>query len=89
MYKIINDSEHNYLRLDPIPSEETVEKYYKEDFYNEKNQLFNDSSLEVQIKDKVFFNSKMFFTSTSTTRCLYFPFLTLDTASEILPDASI
>tara|TARA_B100000965_G_scaffold397140_1_gene413177 strand:- start:46 stop:927 length:882 start_codon:yes stop_codon:yes gene_type:complete len=58
MYKIINDSKHNYLRLDPIPSEETVEKYYKEDFYNEKNQLFNDSSLEVQIKDKVFFNSR-------------------------------
>ena len=58
MYKIINDSEHNYLRLDPIPSQETVEKYYKEDFYNEENKFFNDSSIEVQLKDKVFFNSR-------------------------------
>jgi len=58
MYKIINDSEHNYLRLDPIPNEEIVEKYYKEDFYKEENKFFNDSSIEVQLKDKVFFNSR-------------------------------
>jgi 2-polyprenyl-3-methyl-5-hydroxy-6-metoxy-1,4-benzoquinol methylase len=44
--------------LDPIPNEEIVEKYYKEDFYKEENKFFNDSSIEVQLKDKVFFNSR-------------------------------
>jgi len=58
MYKILNDPKYNYLRLDPIPSIDTVEKYYKEDFYSEKNPAFNDSSLEVQQKDKIFFNSR-------------------------------
>ena len=58
MYKIIEDPKYKYLRLDPIPSEEIVEKYYKEDFYSEKNPAFNDSSLEVQQKDKLFFNSR-------------------------------
>ena len=57
MYKIINDPEYNYLRLDPIPSKDVVEKYYKEDFYADKNTS-NDSSLEVQEKDKIFFNSR-------------------------------
>ena len=58
MHKIIKDPKYNYLRLDPIPSVETVEKYYKEDFYAEKNTNFNDSSLEVQEKDKAFYNSR-------------------------------
>ena len=58
MYKIIEDPNHKYLRLDPIPSVETVEKYYKEDFYSEKNPAFNDSSFEVQQKDKLFFDSR-------------------------------
>ena len=58
MHKIIKDPKYNYLRVDPIPSMEIVEKYYKEDFYSEKNPSFNDSSLEVQQKDKLFFNSR-------------------------------
>ena len=35
MHKIIKDPKYNYLRVDPIPSMEIVEKYYKEDFYSE------------------------------------------------------
>ena len=58
MYKVIEDPKYKYLRLDPIPSVETVEKYYKEDFYSEKNPAFNDSSFEVQQKDKLFFDSR-------------------------------
>ena len=50
MYKIIEDPNHKYLRLDPIPSVETVEKYYKEDFYSEKNPAFNDSSFKFNKK---------------------------------------
>ena len=58
MYKIISDPKHHYLRVDPRPSIEEVEKYYQEDFYSEANPSFNDSSLEVQQKDKNFFNSR-------------------------------
>ena len=58
MKNIIKDPKHGYLRVDPIPSIAEVEKYYKEDFYDESNKFFNDSSLEVQLKDKDFFNSR-------------------------------
>jgi SAM-dependent methyltransferase len=55
---IIKDANHGYLRVDPIPSVAEVEKYYKEDFYAESNNFFNDSSLEVQLSDQEFFNSR-------------------------------
>ncbi|MBC7387896.1 MAG: class I SAM-dependent methyltransferase [Opitutaceae bacterium] len=58
MYQVIEDSKHGYKRLDPLPTIEQVEKYYKEDFYSETNPAFNDSSLDVQQKDKVFFDSR-------------------------------
>jgi 2-polyprenyl-3-methyl-5-hydroxy-6-metoxy-1,4-benzoquinol methylase len=58
MYKVIEDPEHHYRRVDPIPSVEEVEKYYKEDFYAETNPAFNDSSLEVQQRDKMFFDAR-------------------------------
>lgn len=58
MHKIIKDTQHHYLRIDPIPTVEEVEKYYQEDFYSQANPSFNDSSLEVQEKDKYFFDSR-------------------------------
>lgn len=58
MFKIVKDKKYEYLRLDPLPSPKEVDKYYKEDFYSEKNNFFNDSSLEVQLKDSDFFNSR-------------------------------
>lgn len=58
MYKIINDPVYGYLRVDPLPTMEEVERYYKEDFYSAANAAFNDSALDVQEKDKTFFNSR-------------------------------
>ncbi len=58
MYKIIEDPKHHYRRVEPLPTVAEVEKYYKEDFYSEANPAFNDSSLEVQQKDKEFFDSR-------------------------------
>lgn len=58
MYNIITDPEFGYYRVDPIPTTEEVERYYAEDFYSLKNPAFNDSSLEVQKKDKIFFDSR-------------------------------
>lgn len=58
MKNIITDPKFGYKRIDPIPSVQEVEKYYKEDFYSEVNPSFNDSSIEIQLADKYFFNSR-------------------------------
>ena len=55
-FKIISDPEYNYLRADPIPSKEEVERYYQEEFYSAKR--FNDSSLEVQKDGQEFYDSR-------------------------------
>lgn len=55
-YRIIADPEYGYLRADPTPSREEVERYYREEFYSEKR--FNDSSLEVQEEEREFFDSR-------------------------------
>uniref|UniRef100_UPI004048A47C class I SAM-dependent methyltransferase n=1 Tax=Algoriphagus sp. TaxID=1872435 RepID=UPI004048A47C len=58
MKNIITDPKFGYKRVEPIPSVQEVEKYYKEDFYSEVNPSFNDSSIEIQLADKYFFNSR-------------------------------
>ncbi len=55
-YRIIADPDYGYLRADPIPSPEEVERYYREEFYSAKR--FNDSSLEVQKEEQEFFDSR-------------------------------
>lgn len=57
-YQLISDPEFGYLRVDPKPSKKEVEDFYKKDFYIEQESKINDSSLEVQIKDKFFFDSR-------------------------------
>jgi 2-polyprenyl-3-methyl-5-hydroxy-6-metoxy-1,4-benzoquinol methylase len=58
MKKVINDPKYNFLRLDPIPSKEDVDKYYEKEFYETNSKFFNNSSLDVQEKQSEFFNSK-------------------------------
>lgn len=57
-YKIITDPFYGYLRVDPIPTQEKVEQYYKEEFYSSTYKSFNDSSLEVQKEEQDFFHSR-------------------------------
>jgi SAM-dependent methyltransferase len=47
-----------FFHLDPIPSENEVEKYYLDEFYGSSLPNFNDSSIEVQLKQKDFFDLK-------------------------------
>lgn len=47
-YKIIKDPEFGFLRLDPIPSSDVVEEFYREEFYSSKYAAFNDSAKENQ-----------------------------------------
>jgi 2-polyprenyl-3-methyl-5-hydroxy-6-metoxy-1,4-benzoquinol methylase len=56
-YKIVNDPIYGYLRVDPIPSQEEVDHYYREEFYSTL-KTFNDSSLEVQTEEQDFFDSR-------------------------------
>ena len=56
-YSIIEDPIYGFKRLNPIPSHEEVERFYKEEFYSSYKQ-FNNSSLDVQEKDKIFFDSR-------------------------------
>ncbi|MCX5749173.1 MAG: class I SAM-dependent methyltransferase [Candidatus Saganbacteria bacterium] len=57
-YKIIKDPKHDYLRIDPIPTQQEVERYYKEEFYSSAYKQFNDSSLKVQKEEQEFFKSR-------------------------------
>lgn len=57
-YRIIEDPKYNYLRVEPIPTQEQVDKFYLEDFYSSNYSYFNDSSLEVQEEEKEFFQSR-------------------------------
>jgi len=56
-YRIIQDPVHGYLRVDPLPTHEEVDRYYREEFYS-KLKSFNDSALAVQLEEKDFFDSR-------------------------------
>ena len=46
-----------YKRINPTPSKEEIEHYYKQEFYSGEYKRFNDSELIVQEADKEFFES--------------------------------
>jgi 2-polyprenyl-3-methyl-5-hydroxy-6-metoxy-1,4-benzoquinol methylase len=54
--RLITDPEYGYVRVDPIPTPEEVERYYEEEFYAEGR--FNDSALALQQQDKAFFDQR-------------------------------
>jgi SAM-dependent methyltransferase len=52
---LIRDPEHGYLRVDPLPTKEEVDRYYKEEFYAQnKRKEKNDSGLEMMRKEREF-----------------------------------
>ncbi len=57
-YNVIKDPEYGYHRVDPVPTQEEVERYYQEDFYSSEYKSFNDSTLEVQDEEKEFYDSR-------------------------------
>jgi SAM-dependent methyltransferase len=56
--KTITDKSYGYKRLDPIPSQNEVEKFYATEFYESNNKYFNNSSLLVQEEQSDFFNMR-------------------------------
>jgi 2-polyprenyl-3-methyl-5-hydroxy-6-metoxy-1,4-benzoquinol methylase len=57
-YNIVIDPEYGYMRVDPIPTQEDVDRFYLEDFYSANYQYFNDSSLDVQKEQSEFFKGR-------------------------------
>lgn len=57
-YKVIVNPVYAYRRAEPIPSQEEVERYYKEEFYSSEYKSFNDSSLKVQKEEQEFYDSR-------------------------------
>lgn len=55
-YKIVEDP-LGFLRVDPIPTEEEVERFYRDEFYSSEYKSFNDSSREVQLNDPDYFEA--------------------------------
>lgn len=57
-FRIVTDSAHAFLRADPIPAQQEVKEYYKQEFYSSDCRRFNDSSLQVQVEEEDFFLSR-------------------------------
>lgn len=56
--KTIVDPDYGYVRVDPVPTQEEVEKFYAKDFYDANAKYFNNSALLVQLEQSDFFNSR-------------------------------
>lgn len=56
-YKI-KKNKFGFYQISPTPSAEEITKFYADEFYTGEYKNFNDSSLEVQVQDKDFFEGK-------------------------------
>lgn len=56
-YKLIKNK-FGFYQITPTPTADEITKFYADEFYTGEYKNFNDSSLEVQINDKEFFESK-------------------------------
>ena len=56
-YKL-KKNEFGFYQVTPTPSAEEITKFYADEFYTDEYKNFNDASLEVQIKEKAFFEGR-------------------------------
>jgi len=54
----IEKNKFGFYQVTPTPSPEEITKFYADEFYTDEYKNFNDASLEVQIKDKAFFEGR-------------------------------
>ena len=57
-FKLIKNKKYGFLQINPTPSKEEITKFYANEFYTGEYKNFNDSSLEVQLNDKEFFEGR-------------------------------
>lgn len=56
-YRVEVHPQYKYKRIQPTPTDEEIEQYYRDEFYSSEYKNFNDSELEVQLADRSFFES--------------------------------
>lgn len=56
-YKLKTNEKHGFLQISPTPSQEEIIDFYKKEFYSGDYKHFNDSALEVQLKDRDYYES--------------------------------
>lgn len=54
-YQLLKHPEYEYLYISPTPSAEEITQFYANEFYSGEYKKFNDSSLEVQLEDREFY----------------------------------
>jgi len=54
-YNMITDPQYGYIRADPLPTPEEVDKFYRDEFYG-KLKKFKESDLSTQMKQKEYFS---------------------------------
>ena len=54
----IKKNQFGFYQIFPTPSPEEITHFYAQEFYTGEYKNFNDSALEVQLKDKEFFNGR-------------------------------
>jgi 2-polyprenyl-3-methyl-5-hydroxy-6-metoxy-1,4-benzoquinol methylase len=57
-YELLPNAEYGFLQASPTPSKDEITKFYANEFYSGEYKNFNNSSLEVQIADKDFFDGQ-------------------------------
>jgi len=55
-YQLKKHSQYGYFFVDPTPTPQEIESFYKNEFYSTQRPNFNDSQLAVQQKDQTFYN---------------------------------
>ena len=50
-YQLKKHASYGYLYVDPSPTQQEIESFYKNEFYSTQRPNFNDSQLAVQQKD--------------------------------------
>lgn len=56
--KIVEDGKYGFKRVEPIPTQEDVDKFYAQEFYDSNAQYFNNSALLLQQEQSDFFNTR-------------------------------
>ena len=54
-YRIEKNDHYGFFQIKPTPTPEEITKFYSDEFYSGEYSKFNDSSLEVQLEDREFY----------------------------------
>lgn len=56
-YKLKTNEKYGFLQISPTPTQDEIINFYNNEFYSGDYKHFNDSALEVQLKDRDYYES--------------------------------